>query len=193
MKRMPGGRRWKQEKINCCVIFDRWPVCMAALIQSLDKRKRGFWYGRYRCLHFDDEGRIPSVCVRCKTHGDSGKLPLCRCRQARLDAKNDLYLRFIARRAVLGLRSGLLSSAANPQEFDRKDLWPAAVRILKEEFDGNTDIRDMLRERQAQARESVYSPPENPRARGRGYARADTDEGRLLPWLRRLAWPPVEA
>lgn len=189
---MPGGTRWKQEKINCCVYFDRWPVCMAGLYQALEsKRKRGFWYGRYRCKYFEDYGRKPSVCVSLRMHGLDGKLPLCRLRKARDEAKADLYLRYLANRAVQGLRDGLLKTAGNPLEFDRKDLWPAAIRILKEEFDGNSDIREFLRSHTEEARASIYAPPENPRAVGRGFARHDEDEGRLLPWLRSLSWPPL--
>ncbi len=191
---MPGGTRWKQEKFNCCLYFDRWPVCMAAVMEALEsKRKRGFWYGRYRCRHFDDAGRIPSVCVYLRRHGGDGKLPLCRNRRARDGAKADMYLRYIANRAILGMRDGLLGSALNPREFDRKDLWTTAVQVLKEEFDGNTEVRELLREHVRRAQENAYAPPSNPRSNGRGRATAPGDDGGLLPWLRSLGWPPSAA
>jgi len=52
-----------------------------------------------------------------------------------------------------------MKQMTNPSEFDRRDLWQAAVTILKEEFDGNSDIRAMLRRHAQDATETIHHKP----------------------------------
>lgn len=183
---------WDRVRINGCVWFDRYFLCMPNLLFDASSPRGGFKI-REMCRHYQDDGHSPSNCFSFRRWADlpNGK-PMCFCRKARDDAKADMYLRFLSLRAIWSVRGGLQRNFGNPKEFDQGDLWRTAVAVLREEFEGNLDIRPALKKVAAAAREGIGKSKTPPAYVGFRKKPRQLDPWQLLTHLKHIAYIPEE-